>query len=275
MGRTSLYRNKHSEPSAFPKEPLIRCCLADAVCRLSTAAPLKARSDKLTKVNFSKWLCHQTFIALLLSWGKLQWSSACNCVSGLRETTGVLSCNSSHHFIEAQKSKRYHYRPTWDSMRCSEFGGIINIKPLTWLSFIYSCNIFSDIQIISVTVLKVMGCYLWEVMGSESWFVLPFVVLPFFKETKKSSLMVVRNAMQGTFSFILSSLTLYLYFHLLSWWNLKSESIWWIWISSLRTHPFPSSDKLSSPTSWVEQDQELLRRDGLGCDLSSSNCPRT
>lgn len=98
MGITPLYRNKQSEPSAFRKEPLIRCCLADAVCRLSTAAPLKARSDKLTKVNFSKWLCHQTFIALLLSWGKLQCYSACNSASGLKGNPGAPSCNSFHHF---------------------------------------------------------------------------------------------------------------------------------------------------------------------------------
>lgn len=96
----------HSEPSAFPKETLIRCCLADAVCRLSTAAPLKARSDKLTKVNFSKWLCHQTFIALLLSRGKLQLNSAGNSLSGLREKTGALSCNCFHHFREVQKRDR-------------------------------------------------------------------------------------------------------------------------------------------------------------------------
>lgn len=110
----------------FPKEPLIRCCLADAVCRLSTAAPLKARSDKLTKVNLSKWLCHQTFIALLLSRGKLQWNSVGNSLSGLREKTGALSCNCFHHFRKVLKRdrERYYARPTRDSGGCSEFAGL-------------------------------------------------------------------------------------------------------------------------------------------------------
>lgn len=126
-----------------------------------------------------------------------------------------------------------------------------------------------------------MGCYLWEEDWSCRWwavkagFVLPSVVLPFFKETKKLAEGWWGMLGKVHFSFIQSSLTLYWYLRLLSWWNSKSESIWWIWISPHSTHPFPSSHKLLSLTSWVEQDQELLRRDGLGCDLSSSNCPRT
>lgn len=43
-----------------------RHCLAAALCGLSTAVPLKARSDILTKFNFLKLLCHQIYMPLLL-----------------------------------------------------------------------------------------------------------------------------------------------------------------------------------------------------------------
>jgi hypothetical protein len=65
--------------------------LAEAVCGLSTVAPLKARSDKLSKVNFSKWLCHRTFMSILLSQRKLQDDSAHTLSCRLKGKSGIIS----------------------------------------------------------------------------------------------------------------------------------------------------------------------------------------
>lgn len=111
-------------------------------------------------------------------------------------------------------------------------------------------------------------------MSSKTWFCFTFCCYNILQGNKKTWLRGQERS--SNFSFIRSSVTLFLCTHLLSWWNPKSDSIWWIWISLYSAHLFPSSDKLLSPTLWAEQDQELLRgRDGQGCDLSSSNCPRT
>lgn len=69
-------KNNDSKPLHLLKSHQSKHCLIAALCGLSKAAPLKARSDKLTKVNFLKLLCHQTFMSLLPSYVNLQSDSA-------------------------------------------------------------------------------------------------------------------------------------------------------------------------------------------------------